>query len=110
MLIGVDGATFSVLDHLTSNGSLAGVAMPCLKRLMEQGVRAKLRSTIPAVSPCAWVSMMTGRYPGAHGVFDFLRGEESGEDVYFTLYDARDVRTETIWSIASRLEKDCVVQ
>ena len=105
LFIGLDGATFSVLDHLTAKGSLAGVAMPCLRGLMENGVRAKLRSTIPPVSPCAWVSLMTGCTPGRHGVFDFLRGEERGEDVYFTLYDSRDVRTETIWSIASRQDR-----
>jgi predicted AlkP superfamily phosphohydrolase/phosphomutase len=45
---------------------------------------------------------MTGRGPGHHGVFDFIRAEERAEDVFFTLYDSRDCRVETIWSIASR--------
>ena len=34
-----------------------------------------------------------------------IRAEERGEDVFFTLYDARDCRVETIWSIASRQGK-----
>ena len=45
---------------------------------------------------------MSGRSPGHHGVFDFIRAEERGEEVYITLYDSRDCRVETIWSIASR--------
>src|SRR5262245_32061280 len=76
--------------------------MPCLRRIMEKGVRAPLMSTPNPLTPPAWVSLMTGRSPGAHGVFDFLRAEERGSDVYFTLSDSRDVRTEVIWSIASR--------
>ena len=35
-------------------------------------------------------------------MFDFIRAEERGDDVFFTLYDSRDCRVETIWSIASR--------
>jgi predicted AlkP superfamily phosphohydrolase/phosphomutase len=104
LFIGMDGATFTVLDHLTAD-SARGVAMPCLKRLIEQGVCASLRSTCPPLTPPAWVSLMTGRTPGHHGVFDFLRAEESGTEVYFTLYDSRDVRTEMIWSIASRQQR-----
>ena len=48
---------------------------------------------------------MTGRGPGHHGVFDFIRAEERGDEVFFTLYDSRDCRVETIWSIASRQGK-----
>src|SRR3546814_6516214 len=43
--------------------------------------------------------------PGEHGVFEFIRAEDRGDEVYWTLYDARDVDTETIWSIASRKKK-----
>jgi len=102
LFIGMDGATFTVLDHLTADVPGVGVTMPFLKRIFEQGVRARLRSTPNPLTPPAWVSLMTGRSPGHHGVFDFLRAEEKGGEIFFTLSDARDVRTETIWSIASR--------
>jgi predicted AlkP superfamily phosphohydrolase/phosphomutase len=104
LFIGLDGATFTVLDHLTADGA-GGVAMPCLKHLIEQGVRAKLQSVYPHITPSNCVSLMTGRTPGYHGVFDFLRAEERGAQVYFTLSDSRDVRTEMIWSIASRQQR-----
>lgn len=102
LFIGLDGATFTVLDHLTSGKAPEGVVMPFLKRLMREGFRVPLRSTPHPLTPPAWVSLMTGRGPGQHGVYDFVRFHDRGDEVYFTLYDARDNRCETIWSLASR--------
>jgi predicted AlkP superfamily phosphohydrolase/phosphomutase len=51
---------------------------------------------------------MTGRTPGSHGVYDFIRAEEKGGEVYFTLSDSRDILTETIWSMASRQNRTVV--
>lgn len=104
LFIGMDGATFTVLDELTRPASGEPV-MPFLAQVFAGGSRAKLRSTPNPLTPPAWVSLMTGRGPGHHGVFDFIRAEEHGEEVYFTLYDSRDCRVETIWSIASRQGK-----
>jgi predicted AlkP superfamily phosphohydrolase/phosphomutase len=82
-----------------------GLTMPFLAGLMAKGVRAKLRSTPNPLTPPAWTSIMTGKGPGQHGVFDFIRAEDKGGDVYWTLYDSRDVDSEMIWSIASRAGK-----
>lgn len=102
LFIGMDGATYSVLDDLTKGED---PVMRFLASLFERGTRAPLRSTPNPLTPPAWVSLMTGRSPGHHGVFDFIRAEERGDDVYFTLYDSRDCRVETIWSIAGRQGK-----
>jgi predicted AlkP superfamily phosphohydrolase/phosphomutase len=104
LFIGMDGATFTVLNDLIKPGE-GGPVMPFLARIFADGVRAKLRSTPNPLTPPAWVSLMTGRGPGHHGVFDFIRAEERGDEVFFTLYDSRDCRVETIWSIASRQGK-----
>jgi predicted AlkP superfamily phosphohydrolase/phosphomutase len=45
---------------------------------------------------------MTGRSPGNHGIIDFIWAEERETDVYFTLYNFRDIQCETIWSIVNR--------
>ena len=45
LFIGLDGCTYTVLDHLTSEQPGVGVVMPFMKKLMEEGTRAKLRST-----------------------------------------------------------------
>jgi predicted AlkP superfamily phosphohydrolase/phosphomutase len=104
LFIGMDGATFTVLDDLVKPGD-GGPVMPFLASVFARGARAKLRSTPNPLTPPAWVSLMTGRSPGHHGVYDFIRAEERGAEVFFTLYDARDCRCETIWSIASRQGK-----
>jgi predicted AlkP superfamily phosphohydrolase/phosphomutase len=66
-LVGLDGATFRVLDPLAEQGVLPNVA-----RLRERGGEAILRSTIPAYTPPAWISIATGVNPGRHGMFGFL--------------------------------------
>ena len=104
LFIGMDGATFTVLNDLIKPAE-GGAVMPFLAKIFEGGVRSKLRSTPNPLTPPAWVSLMTGRGPGHHGVFDFIRAEERGDEVFFTLYDSRDCRVETIWSIASRQGK-----
>jgi predicted AlkP superfamily phosphohydrolase/phosphomutase len=97
ILIGLDGATFTVLDSLVTEGH-----MPSLKRFMEEGVRAELLSTGHPLTPPAWTTVMTGMSPGNHGIFDFIWAEERKENVYFTLNNFRDIQAETVWSMVSR--------
>jgi predicted AlkP superfamily phosphohydrolase/phosphomutase len=97
LLIGLDGATFKVLDSLMNDG-----VMPFLKEFLARGVRADLLSTPNALTPPAWTSLVTGRTPGHHGIFDFVHAEEGAEGLYFTLNMSYDIRCETIWSIVSR--------
>lgn len=99
----LDGGTFSILDHLMEDGT-----MPFLKEFVADGVRAELPSTPHPLTPPAFTSIMTGRSPGNHGIYDFIRAEERNEELYFTLYNSRDVRCETIWSIASRQDRKVI--
>src|SRR5947199_8232541 len=96
LLIGLDGATFSVLDPLMARGT-----MPFLKKFLGQGVRAGLRTIVPALTPPAWTSLMTGRTPGHHGVFDFFR-MDLAESRHIRFATSRDVACDTIWDLASR--------
>jgi predicted AlkP superfamily phosphohydrolase/phosphomutase len=45
---------------------------------------------------------MTGRSPGNHGIFDFLRYEFRDDGRTLRVADANDVCAETLWSIVSR--------
>ena len=95
LLIGLDGATFSVLDPLMDQG-----VMPFLKSFFAEGARAGLRTIVPPLTPPAWTSLMTGRTPGQHGVFDFFR-MDSPVSRHIRFFNSNDVQCETIWSLAS---------
>lgn len=105
LFLGLDGATFHLFDDLIQDRPGQGVVMPFLKQFMERGFRAPLRSTPHPLTPPAWTTLVTGRNPGEHGIYDFMRVDDSQHDVFFTLNDFRDIRCETIWSIASRQHK-----
>lgn len=64
--VGLDGATFDVIDPLIRQGRL-----PTLARLLESGAHGYLASTVPPLSAPAWVTFMTGENPGRHGIYHF---------------------------------------
>ncbi len=66
LIIGMDGATFDLIDPLVRAGHL-----PALARLMSEGVRGPLQAWPSMNSAAAWSSMITGYNPGQHGVYDF---------------------------------------
>jgi predicted AlkP superfamily phosphohydrolase/phosphomutase len=102
VLIGLDGATFTVLDPLMERG-----VMPYLASVAERGVRAPLRTIMPPLTPPAWTSLMTGKRPGEHGVFDFFQ-KATPDSEYFHFASSQDVRSATIWSLASEHGKRVV--
>lgn len=97
VLIGLDGATFKVLDSLCDRGH-----MPFLDRFRRRAVRAPLLSTLNPFTPPAWTTVVTGRSPGEHGIFDFARVTRIDGIPRSKLATARDVGAETLWSLVSR--------
>jgi tetratricopeptide (TPR) repeat protein/predicted AlkP superfamily phosphohydrolase/phosphomutase len=67
LLIGLDGADWNILDPLMKAGRL-----PHLSRLVKGGVRARLRTITPMLSPVVWTSIATGVVPSRHGIVDFV--------------------------------------
>ncbi len=68
IVIGLDG-----LDPKIAEGLMAAGELPHLARLRAQGGYARVATTTPAQTPVAWSTFATGRNPGGHGIFDFLR-------------------------------------
>ncbi|MCS0494090.1 alkaline phosphatase family protein [Ancylobacter sp. MQZ15Z-1] len=100
-MIGLDGATFTLLDPLIQQG-----IMPFLGSILENGVRANLMSTRNPLTPPAWTSMVSGRRPEAHGIYDFLRPITMRDGgVFLKINDFRDNHCETLWSIVNRRGK-----
>jgi predicted AlkP superfamily phosphohydrolase/phosphomutase len=76
LIIGLDGATWTNLRPWMDAGKL-----PNLGKLVADGASGPLRTTIPPVSPSAWVSFATGCNPGKHGVFDFVFPRQNAYDI-----------------------------
>lgn len=91
-LLGLDGATFTLLRPWADEGHL-----PTLARLMAGGAKGNLRSTIPPTTPVAWTSMVTGVYPGKHGVFGFFRARPGRYDP--EAVSSSDRRRPAIWNL-----------
>lgn len=102
LFLGMDGSTFTILNDLTSGDK---PVMPFMAKIFKEGSRGVLRSTPNPLTPPAWVSLMTGRSPGNHGLYDFLKSSEVGGELYTELYSATDCQCEMIWSTASRQGK-----
>jgi predicted AlkP superfamily phosphohydrolase/phosphomutase len=76
LCLGLDGADYDLVCDLVDQGKL-----PTLTALAQEGAFRPLRSTIPAFTPTAWSTFLTGLNPGSHGVFGFHRRPGSGPDV-----------------------------
>ena len=92
LVIGLDGATFDVLDVLFASGD-----MPVLAGLVERGAWGTLRSVVPPITPAAWSSFMTGKLPGKHGIYDFhIYDPRTRRDSFVT---SRALREPTMWEL-----------
>lgn len=67
IVLGLDG-----LDPELTEKFLAQGLLPNLNELKRKGSYHRLITTIPAISPVAWSSFMTGCEPSKHNIFDFL--------------------------------------
>ncbi|MBC7263239.1 MAG: alkaline phosphatase family protein [Chloroflexi bacterium] len=92
LVIGIDGGTLDLIRPWAERGSL-----PALADLIKGGVSGPLESTMPPVTSPAWPSFMTGKNPGKHGVFDFIRNKQGD----FTLVNASSIDGKTLWGILS---------
>ena len=67
LLVGLDGADWNVIDPLLARGR-----MPRLEQLIRGGVRGRIRTIEPILSPVLWTSIATGVVPARHGILDFV--------------------------------------
>lgn len=96
VILGLDGGTWGVLDRFVARG-----LMPNLGRLVEDGYRADLLSTVPPITPVAWSSMVTGTNPGKHGVFGFLSGRDEPGGYSPPPVSSATLAAPALWRMAS---------
>lgn len=100
--IGLDGGTFDLIRPWADSGKL-----PTFKKLMDGGAWSELQSTVPPVTASAWSSFMTGKNPGAHGLFDFMHRRQGSYDLAPVSALDRDGRA--VWDLAGEAGKQVIV-
>jgi predicted AlkP superfamily phosphohydrolase/phosphomutase len=99
LIIALDGATWDLLDGWIAEGRL-----PNLARLVAGGISAPLESTIPPITPVAWLTFATSRNPACHGIFDFFRPiRQRYTDLIPATTDSN--QHSTLWGILSQRKR-----
>ncbi len=93
LVIGIGGGTLDLLAPWAESGRL-----PYLARLMENGTHGRLASTLQPTTAPAWVTFMTGRNQGKHGLYDFVRRRPGTYDLEVT--NASHIVGPTMFDIA----------
>ncbi len=103
LVIGIDGATFNIINKLIEKNKLKNFQM-----LLKKGSSATLLSTIPDLSPIAWTTFATGKNAAKHGIYGFVAPKQNSYEVNFINANFR--RAEPFWSMLSRNgKKVCII-
>lgn len=89
-IVGIDGASWKVIDPMIERGRL-----PRIASLIRRGVRADLHSQKPLMSPPIWTTIATGVPRRRHGIRAFL-----GRSL--KLVSSTERRVPALWNLASR--------
>lgn len=100
VVIGVDGATPQLLEKWMDAGKL-----PTFKKLRDEGVWGRLKSTIPPFSAPSWASIVTGCNPGKHGIYGF----ETLTDVNPHLITSKQRKVPAFWNYFSDMNMKNII-
>lgn len=102
VILGWDGVPPNVVfDQLLDD-------MPNLKRLLKTSTYGPLRSTKPAITIPAWMSMMTGCDPGQLGVYGF-RHRRPGEYKKIYIPDSSMIKSPKVWDFVGDTGQKVIV-
>lgn len=102
MVIGLDGATFDLLDRM-------GKKRPTIfDEVKERGCHGVLETIFPPLTAPAWISLQVGKNPGKHGVYDFFKYESLGEG-NINVVSADDIQGKTFYETLVKDGKKCTI-
>lgn len=85
IVLGLDGMEPKIIQALMDQGRA-----PNFKKLTQMGAFKPLQTTMPALSPVAWSSFITGMTPGGHGVPDFIARDPLTYTPFFAIWKPGD--------------------
>ena len=100
IVIGIDGATWRLLNPWIKEGSL-----PNFARIVSKGASSCLLSPFPPMTAPSWISFSTGKNPGRHGVFDFFQKVNCQKQTI----DSQAIKSKQIWDILSVAGKKVII-
>jgi predicted AlkP superfamily phosphohydrolase/phosphomutase len=92
-ILGIDG-----LDPFLTREWMK--VLPNFCKLIQEGSFIIHRSSLPPLSIPAWQNFYTGKQPGKHGVFGFMKRNTGSYSL--SPVSSQDIKTETLWSILDR--------
>lgn len=82
IVLGLDGLDPTIIQGLMDAGRA-----PNFRKLAEMGSFRPLGTTMPALSPVAWSSFITGMTPGGHAIADFIARDPETYMPVFSIYE-----------------------
>ena len=102
MVIGLDcAAPELVLDQWLDE-------LPNIRQVVAAGVSGRLHSSIPPITVPAWMSMMTGRDPGALGLYGFHNRADHGY-ANLRIASSASIREPALWDMLGEHGKHSIV-
>jgi len=99
LVIALGEATFDLIIPWIEKDEL-----PTLKKFFEEGTTGNLESPVPMITPQMWGSIVTGKNPGYHGLFDFW---QRGDDGKFKDVNGSQIKAKPIWKILTESGLSC---
>ena len=106
-VIGLDGATFRVLEPLAKRGEI-----PTIAKLMKEGSKGQLETCLPHYTTPAWKCYSTGKDPSKLGVYNFYKIyiDKNNNRINTKLVNSTDFKAKEIWDYLSENGlRSCVI-
>ncbi len=102
VVIGLDGATWNILDPLIDKGSL-----PNIEKIVKNGFKSNLKSGVPISTAPSWKCYSTGRDPGEMGTYFWFSFDKQKKDI--SMVDSNSFNGKEIWDVLSEKGHECSV-
>ena len=84
VVLGLDGLDPKIVQALMDEGRA-----PNFRKLAAMGSFRRLGTTMPALSPVAWSTFITGTDPGSHTIADFIMRDPVTYQPYFSIWETQ---------------------